>query len=56
MYTQRIIHIPEVGKGADLWAALEESNTSGNADAPLALSALRLSPPPVYIHSIRWRA
>lgn len=54
MYTQRIIHFPAVGKGAELRAALEERNASGNAQAPHALSVLMFSPEPAYIHAIRF--
>ena len=54
MYTQRIIHFPAIGKGAELRAALEERNTSGNADAPHALSVLMFSPQPAFVHSIRF--
>lgn len=54
MYTQRIIHFPAVGKNAELRAALEERNESGNAAAPHALSVLMFSPEPAFIHSIRF--
>ena len=54
MYTQRIVHIPAVGKGAELRAALEERNASANAAALHALSALMFSPQPAYVHSIRF--
>ena len=54
MYTQRIVHIPAVGKGPELRAALEERNASGNADAPHALSTLMFSPAPALIHAIRF--
>lgn len=54
MYTQRIVHIPAVGKGPELRAALEERNASGNAAAPHALSALMFSPQPGLIHAIRF--
>jgi len=54
MYTQRIIHAPAVGKGADLRAALLERNASGNAEAPHALSVTMFSPQPGYVHSIRF--
>lgn len=54
MYTQRIVHVPAVGKGPELRAALEDRNTSGNAEAPHALSALMFSPQPGLIHAIRF--
>ena len=54
MYTQRIVHIPAVGKGTELRAALEERNASASAAAPHALSTLMFSPQPAYIHAIRF--
>jgi hypothetical protein len=54
MYTQRIIHVPVVGKSADLRAALLERNASGNADAPHALSVHMFAPQPGFVHSIRF--
>ena len=54
MYTQRIIHIPALGKGPDLRAALEERNTAGNALAPHSLSMSMFSPQPAFTHSIRF--
>ncbi len=54
MYTQRIIHFPAVGKNSELRAALEERNTTGNADAPHALGVLMFSPQPAFVHSIRF--
>src|SRR5437870_4219321 len=54
MYTMRIIHIPAVGKGAELRAALEERNASGNAEAPHALSMHLFSPQPAFTHAIRF--
>ena len=54
MYTQRIVHIPAIGKNADLRAALLERNASGNADAPHALGLTLFSPAPAFVHSIRF--
>jgi hypothetical protein len=54
MYTQRIVHIPAVGKGPELRRALEERNASGNAAAPHALSVNMFAISPAYVHSIRF--
>ena len=54
MYVQRIIHVPALGKNAELRAALEERNTAGNALAPHALSVSMFSLEPAFIHSIRF--
>ena len=53
MYTRRIVHVPALGKNAELRAALEARNASGNALAPHALSVLMFSPQPAFIHSVR---
>lgn len=53
MYTQRIVHIPAVGKSAELRKALEERNTSGNAQAPHALS-MNMFTNAAYVHAIRF--
>lgn len=53
MYTQRIIHFPALGKGPDLRKALEERNTSGNAQAPHALS-MNMFSPAGFTHAIRF--
>jgi len=54
MYTQRIIHVPAIGKSADLRAALLERNASGNAEAPHALSVHLFAPQPGFVHAIRF--
>ncbi len=54
MYTQRIIHVPAVGKGPELRAALEERNATGNAAVPHSLSANMFSLEPAFIHAIRF--
>lgn len=54
MYTQRIIHVPALGKNADLRAALLERNATGNAAAPHALSVHMFSPQPGFVHGIRF--
>ncbi len=56
MYTQRIVHIPAIGKNADLRAALLERNASGSADAPHSLSMSLFSPAPSFVHSIRFES
>jgi hypothetical protein len=53
MYTHRIIHIPAVGKAAELRKALEERNTSGNAHAPHSLR-MNLFSPLAFSHVIRF--
>src|SRR5438874_5715577 len=54
MYTQRIVHVPSVGKSPELRAALVERNESGNAEAPHALSVNMFSPQVAFIHAIRF--
>lgn len=54
MYTQRIIHVPAIGKNAELRVALEERNATGNKAAPHALSVHMFSPEPGFVHSIRF--
>jgi hypothetical protein len=55
LYTQRIIHIPALGKGVELLEALKARNAAGNAAAPHALSVSMFSPEPAFIHSIRFK-
>lgn len=54
MYTQRIIHVPALGKSAELRAALLERNATGNAAAPHALSVHMFAPQPGFVHGIRF--
>ncbi|HZT06053.1 MAG TPA: hypothetical protein VFC51_03415 [Chloroflexota bacterium] len=54
MYTERIIHVPAVGKGPELRAALEARNATGNKAAPHALSVHMFAPQPGFVHSIRF--
>ena len=54
MYTQRIVHIPAVGKGPELRAALEARQASANKLVPHGLSVLMFSPQPAFIHSLRF--
>jgi hypothetical protein len=53
MFTQRIVHVPAVGKSGELRKALEERNASGNAEAPHALS-MNIFTNPAFIHAIRF--
>src|SRR2546428_12314566 len=54
MYIQRIIHVPALGKNADLRTALEERNKAGSSSAPHARSVSMFSPEPTFIDSIRF--
>lgn len=56
MYIQRIIHVPALGKGAELRAALEERNAAGNAAAPHALGVTMFALEPAFVHSIRFES
>ena len=54
MDTQRIIHVPAVGKGPELWAALDARNATGNKFALHALTQHMFSPQQAYVHGIRF--
>ncbi len=54
MYTQRIIHIPAVGKGPELRAALEARNAAADPAVPHSLSTHMFSPSPAFVHSLRF--
>jgi hypothetical protein len=54
MYTQRIIHVPALGKNAELRAALEERQSAAKAAAPHALSVSMFALEPTFVHSIRF--
>jgi len=53
VYTQRIVHVPALGKSAELRAALEERNNSPST-VPHALAANMFSPQVAYVHALRF--
>ena len=54
MYIQRILHVPALGKNAELRKALEARNSAGNAAAPHALGVSMFALETVFSHSIRF--